>query len=1052
MPGTPRLARRIAAALACALVSAALSVATGTTPAIAAGEDPGQPVVLRTYRLALLSDPSYAAKVAPSAATEADSDTQVLAAKQALVDRLNQVYGEELAIRFTLAPGTVNLNLRNAAEATGANGPCGIEPCFPTDLLAAGCGDDVMHRTRYVIGQLVGARNYEIGHLVLGSATPGSSYLSAAGTEYRAFGCSGSTASTGDGYVLDRLAHELGHQLGAGATFDGTSCVEERNGDTAVEPGSGASIMGAAGTCGTDDLQAHAEPWFSSMSLEEIGYYVSGDGLVPDGSTAAEVQSVALGGFDGSDSFRLSFGGVQTAPITRGVNYTPAGVKAAIVAAIPSAALSKVRPFWQTGTFDDRGFELTFSSYTNIVEPTVVVDGGSFTAQVNDIDAGGIQPFGGSTSTSGNRDPVVTAPADRTIPVRTPFALTGSATDPDADPLVYQWQQSDVGDLDGVALTDPAKTDGPLLRTFAPVSSGTRAFPDLAQVVAGNTNAATGTCAAGDVDCWSEWLPTTAYTPTSMHFRLVARDRHAGGGGTAYDEVVLSVDKTTGPFRVTSQAAPASVVGGTALPVTWTANTTTLAATVKISLSTDGGLSFPTVLLASTPNDGSQTVTLPDTATAAARIKVEAVGNYFFDVSHADLTITAPPTGLTVAGVPAAPSTQYSDPLVFAFTADSSNVPLGSITASLTGLPNGLTLLGTVAGAWAVVGAVTDPPGTYPVHLSVTDGTVTKTFDRNVVVTREAATAAYDGATSAAATHGGADAVDVELSAAVAEVADGTPAPLTSATATFTDQTTAAVLCADVPVDIAGDASCTYAADLPTYGGRTFQVVVSLGGAWTGTSAPAALVVTAPAGPPAPTPPDTTITSAPPVWLLSTSATVGFSSSEAGSTFDCALDGAAVPCPSPSVALSGLAAGSHRFTVAARDAEGSPDATPASTTFTVPVDDRRLAVGAGRWKRKAVAGAFLGTYTRVAAKNAVLTYRVTAARSLALVVGTAAGQGRVRVFLDGVRVGAVGFSGAQAWSKVVPVAAFASPRSGLVRIVTRSKKQVRIDGLGVSTL
>ena len=56
---------------------------------------------------------------------------------------------------------------------------------------------------------------------------------------------------------------------------------------------------------------------------------------------------------------------------------------------------------------------------------------------------------------------------------------------------------------------------------------------------------------------------------------------------------------------------------------------------MRISLSTDGGLTFGTVLAASTPNDGAHTVTLPEVSTGAARIKVEAVGNYFFDVSHA---------------------------------------------------------------------------------------------------------------------------------------------------------------------------------------------------------------------------------------------------------------------------------------------------------------------------------------------------------------------------------------------------------------------------------
>ena len=46
-----------------------------------------------------------------------------------------------------------------------------------------------------------------------------------------------------------------------------------------------------------------------------------------------------------------------------------------------------------------------------------------------------------------------------------------------------------------------------------------------------------------------------------------------------------------------------------------------------------------------------------------------------------------------------------------------------------------------------MVGTALAPPGTYPVHLEVADGVTTKAFDRNVVVTAESATAAYDGPT-----------------------------------------------------------------------------------------------------------------------------------------------------------------------------------------------------------------------------------------------------------------------------------------------------------------
>ena len=62
---------------------------------------------------------------------------------------------------------------------------------------------------------------------------------------------------------------------------------------------------------------------------------------------------------------------------------------------------------------------------------------------------------------------------------------------------------------------------------------------------------------------------------------------------------------------------------------------------MKLSLSMDGGATFGTVLAASTPNDGSHDVTLPNLDTSQARIKVEAVGNYFFDVNDAAFSIDA---------------------------------------------------------------------------------------------------------------------------------------------------------------------------------------------------------------------------------------------------------------------------------------------------------------------------------------------------------------------------------------------------------------------------
>ena len=81
--------------------------------------------------------------------------------------------------------------------------------------------------------------------------------------------------------------------------------------------------------------------------------------------------------------------------------------------------------------------------------------------------------------------------------------------------------------------------------------------------------------------------------------------------------------------------------------------------------------------------------------------------------------------------------------------------------------------------------------------------------------------------------------------------------------------------------------------------------------------------------------PDTTIVSSPPSLSNSGSASFTFSSTEAGATFQCNLDGGSFTnCSSPRT-YSGLLDGLHTFQVRARDAAGNIDQTPASYSWTV---------------------------------------------------------------------------------------------------------------------
>jgi acid phosphatase type 7 len=83
------------------------------------------------------------------------------------------------------------------------------------------------------------------------------------------------------------------------------------------------------------------------------------------------------------------------------------------------------------------------------------------------------------------------------------------------------------------------------------------------------------------------------------------------------------------------------------------------------------------------------------------------------------------------------------------------------------------------------------------------------------------------------------------------------------------------------------------------------------------------------------TPPETTITSGPTGTVSAQDASFAFSSSEAGSTFQCRLDGAAwAACTSPKL-YSGLLGGPHRFEVRATDGAGNVDPTLAFREWTV---------------------------------------------------------------------------------------------------------------------
>ena len=264
-----------------------------------------------------------------------------------------------------------------------------------------------------------------------------------------------------------------------------------------------------------------------------------------------------------------------------------------------------------------------------------------------------------------NSTPVVSSGGNFTIPISTPFALTGSATDANAgDVLTYCWEQNDNASSSQTGTSSVAsatKATGPNWVSFSPTTSPTRYFPKLATILAGGL--LSGPLPGGDAGANTEALSSVSRT---LNFRLTVRDNAAFSsttpvsvGQTQFADMVVTVSNTSGPFAVSSPNTAVSWAGNSLQTITWSVANTTAApvscANVKISISTDGGITFST-LVASTANDGTEAVTIPNTASTTARIKIEAVGNIFFDISNTNFTITAgsscgSPSGLASSGI-----------------------------------------------------------------------------------------------------------------------------------------------------------------------------------------------------------------------------------------------------------------------------------------------------------------------------------------------------------------------------------------------------------------
>ncbi|MEE3999829.1 GEVED domain-containing protein [Tenacibaculum sp. FZY0031] len=220
---------------------------------------------LRTYRMAIACTGEYAQfhinnQGVSSSASEAEKKAAVLSAMNTTITRVNGVYEKDLAVRMVLVDNNDALIFLDAS----------------TDGLTNDTASILIDESQEKCDNIIGNANYDIGHTFSTGAGGLAQLNSVCVTNYKAQGVTGRGQPIGDTYDIDYVAHEVGHQFGATHTFN-NSCDGNRSSSTAVEPGSGSTIMGYAGIC-SPNVQSVSDDYFHAVSIAQMWSHVQGSG------------------------------------------------------------------------------------------------------------------------------------------------------------------------------------------------------------------------------------------------------------------------------------------------------------------------------------------------------------------------------------------------------------------------------------------------------------------------------------------------------------------------------------------------------------------------------------------------------------------------------------------------------------------------------------------------------------------------------------------------------------------------------------------------------
>ncbi len=252
--------------------------------------------------------------------------------------------------------------------------------------------------------------------------------------------------------------------------------------------------------------------------------------------------------------------------------------------------------------------------------------------QVRNFSEGDYSSYNGSCGSyinTYNNPPAADAGNDYTIPAGTPFDLTASAYDNDDNDaqIHYTWEQYDLGPYSTSRNNMHSDTGlGPLIRSVEGSTNPVRSIPKYKDTLLGNFNRTNGIR-----------LPTQ---DRDLNFKLTVR---SGSYGVDQDSMTVTTHRRSHPFALVQPNDSITLSANETTAVSWITADSDQApvncSSVEISLSDDGGQTFPYILASNANNDGFEEVTLPNINTSSARVKIQCRNNIFYSVSDSDFAI-----------------------------------------------------------------------------------------------------------------------------------------------------------------------------------------------------------------------------------------------------------------------------------------------------------------------------------------------------------------------------------------------------------------------------